>query len=38
MTVCILLVVGQLWFAWRAARRRKRGEIDDAIVVPVAAE
>ncbi len=38
MTVCILLVVGQLFFAWRAARRRKRGDIDDAIVVPVAAE
>jgi TctA family transporter len=38
MTVCILLVVGQLYFAWRAARRRKLGQPDDAIVVPVPSE
>jgi TctA family transporter len=38
MTVCILLVVGQLYFAWRAARRRKLGHPDDAIVVPVPSE
>jgi TctA family transporter len=38
MTICILLVVGQLFFAWRAARRKKRGEPDEAIVVPAAAE
>jgi TctA family transporter len=38
MGVCILLVVGQLYFAWRAARRKKLGQPDDAIVIPAASE
>jgi TctA family transporter len=38
MAICILLVVGQLFFAWRGARRKKHGEPDEAIVIPTPAE